>query len=578
METFHNFVKNRMHNNTSPEWIARGYTLFFILFMVLIFAGISVIPTLITAFTEKQFPLFFVMLGSYLGIIFLLLKKKLNYYLRSYVLCFLFIFAGSSAFITGTLTSSGRLWFLAAAAISCLLIDLKASVFFLCLSVAVIIGSAYLHDFDIFIPFLDSKDIWIMTTFTFVMVNLLVCGAIYLIIKGLRREEKKSAKLQDQLNQSQKLESIGRLTGGIAHDYNNMLLAILANTEMALDKVQDENPVYNNLIEIQKAGKKSAALTKQLLTFARKEIIKPKVIDLNEIINTILKLLKKVIGENVTVKWIPKKDINLIKMDPTQIDQIIANLSINAKDAIKKKKTGEIIVETDEVFFDKKYCKENPDCLPGSYIKLSVSDNGCGISKEDLPKIFDPFFTTKEQGEGTGLGLSTVYGIVKQNEGFITVYSEKGNGTTFQLYLPIYQGEKTKEKIKIEIDTNLLNGDENILLVEDDESILNLVKTILTEKNYQVIAVPSPKKAIEAVKNISEIDLLITDIVMPKMNGVDLSKEIIKIHPNLKVLYMSGYTENVIVNQNKIKEEINFIQKPFSINKFVQKVRECLDK
>src|SRR6056297_1963385 len=574
--TIHEFVLRRIPEQT-PDWISKGYTLFFILFLVLIFAGISVIPTLIASFFEGKFLFFSIMLSSYLCVLLIFWKQKMNYYLRSYILCFLFLIVGFASFDVGSLTSSGRLWFLASAAIACLLINLRAAFIFFSISLISILSISYSHDYKIIIPFKDESSIWIMTTFTFVLINILIVGSIYLIVNSLRKEEKKTFKLQKQLIQSQKLESIGKLTGGIAHDFNNMLLLILAHTEFALEKTEDNTPIYNDLIEIQTAGKKSASLTRQLLTFARKQIIKPKVIDLNETITSMLKLLKQLIGENIDIDWIPRENINLIHIDPSQIDQILANLSVNSRDAMSEKKTGKITIETDQISFDKNYCKKHPDIIPGSYIQIIFSDNGCGISSDNFDKIFDPFFTTKKQREGTGLGLSTVYGIIKQNNGFLNVYSEKGIGTTFKIYLPVYQGSKDKEKIKIEVDTDLLKGDETILIVEDDKSILNLIKTILSKKEYHVSISGSPTKAIEISKNISKIDLLITDIVMPEMNGPDLAKEIIKIHPKIKILYMSGYTENVIVHQGIVEGNINFIQKPFSTLALVQKIRKCLD-
>ena len=381
--------------------------------------------------------------------------------------------------------------------------------------------------------------------------------------------------LETQLLQAQKMESIGRLAGGVAHDFNNMLQVILTHTDMALSQVLDSQSFHTDLEEIRKAAERSSDLTRQLLAFARKQTIIPQVLDLNDTVTGMLKMLSRLIGEDISLVWMPGSNIWPLKIDPSQIDQILANLCVNARDAIAD--VGKIIIETDNKIIDEDYCTTHMDFLPGLYVRLSVSDNGCGMDKETSASIFEPFFTTKGVGAGTGLGLATVYGIVKQNNGFINVYSELDKGTTFSIYLPRYVGA-TGNVQKENLSEPILRGDETILLVEDERVILKGVKRILEALGYHVLASSSPTEAIELAREFDgDIHLLITDVIMPEMNGRDLTNNLHPLYPGMKILFMSGYTADVIANHGVLDEGVHFIEKPFSSQNLAVKVREVLN-
>ena len=404
-----------------------------------------------------------------------------------------------------------------------------------------------------------------------------IVGAIESIrdITERKRAEAEREKLQAQLLQAQKMESVGRLAGGVAHDFNNMLQAITGNAEVALVKIDPSHPLHDNLSEILKVALRSADLTRQLLAFARKQTISPKVLDLNETISGMLKMLQRLVGEDIDFSWKPALNLWSVKIDPSQIDQILVNLCVNARDAISG--VGAVTIETQNVRLDQAYCKPHPECIPGEYVRIAVSDTGMGIDKNMLNLIFEPFFTTKEIGKGTGLGLATVYGIVKQNDGFIYVYSEPGQGTTFRIYLPRTEGNMA------ETDTSaakqrITDGTETILLVEDDESILDIGKVVLERFGYRVLAAHNPNSALTLVNNYpGRIHLLITDVIMPEMNGQELGRRLHGSHPELKVIFISGYTANVIAHHGVLNKGINFLQKPFSVLTLVEKVREVLD-
>ncbi|MGM0419061.1 MAG: PocR ligand-binding domain-containing protein, partial [Thermodesulfobacteriota bacterium] len=387
--------------------------------------------------------------------------------------------------------------------------------------------------------------------------------------------ESEKEKLQSQLLQSQKMESVGQLAGGVAHDFNNMLGVILGHTEMALDEISPGQPVFDNLQEIRKAAERSENLTRQLLTFARKQTIAPKIIDLNETVECMFKMLRRLIGEDIDLNWMPSKKPVPVKADPSQIDQILVNLCVNARDAIEY--AGNITIETEVVSLDEEYPTFNPGSVPGDYVLLAVSDNGCGMEKDAINHLFEPFFTTKEQGKGTGLGLASVYGAVKQNNGFIKAYSEPGRGTTFKIYLPL-QSEATTAKTHKREEMPATKGSETILLVEDESAILQLTSTILEKMGYSVIAAKAPGEAIHLAREKNgPIDLLITDVVMPEMNGRELAEKMLSIYPGIKRLFMSGYTANIIANQGVLDKGMYFIQKPFSAKDLGNKVREILE-
>ncbi|MFA7060048.1 MAG: ATP-binding protein [Pedobacter sp.] len=385
--------------------------------------------------------------------------------------------------------------------------------------------------------------------------------------------EEKLALIQ-QLHQAQKMESVGSLAGGVAHDFNNKLSVILGYAYMAFTE-SDPVKIKNFLEEIRKAAEQSADLTRQLLAFARKQTIAPKVLDLNETVTGMLKMLNRLIGENIRLTWQPAPDLWLLKFDPSQVDQILANLCVNARDSITT--DGKITIETGNCTIDEEYCAHHAGSLPGEYVCLVVSDNGCGMSNEILRHIFEPFFTTKEMGKGTGLGLATVFGIVKQNNGYINVYSEPDIGTTFTIYLPRHLGNNMRvEKKNMAIPAPV--GLETILLVEDELAILNIASMILTKQGYTVLSANTPTEAIRLAKeNAGEIDLLITDVIMPDMNGKDLTNNLQFLYPGLKSLYMSGYTADAIALHGVLDDGVNFIQKPFSLPDLAIKVREVLD-
>jgi two-component system cell cycle sensor histidine kinase/response regulator CckA len=388
------------------------------------------------------------------------------------------------------------------------------------------------------------------------------------------RAEQEREKLEAQFRQAQKMEAVGRLSGGVAHDFNNMLGVIIGFTDLASMKLPANDPVQMYLDEVKSAAQRSADITRQLLAFARKQIIAPKVLDLNNTIESMLKMLRRLIGEDIDLLWKPANDLWPVKMDPAQIDQILANLMVNARDAIAG--VGKITIETGNVEFDAHYCKTHVGSVPGPYVLLAVSDDGCGMDQETLAKLFEPFFTTKEVGKGTGLGLATIYGIVKQNNGFIDVYSEPGQGTTFKIYLPRQESQEAateQPRQPAEVPT----GTETVLLVEDENSLLKFTRILLEELGYAVLATGSPREAIQLAKEYTnEIHLLMTDVVMPEMSGRDLCIQLEASRPGLKCLFMSGYTANVIAHQGVLDEGVHFLQKPFSRGALATKMRDAL--
>ncbi len=394
-------------------------------------------------------------------------------------------------------------------------------------------------------------------------------------VAGVIRDVTENRQLEAKLIQAQKMESVGRLAGGVAHDFNNKLGVIIGYADMALDQLETNQPLYAELQEIYKAAMGSADLTRQLLAFARKQTVSPRVLDLNETIEGMLKMLKRLIGEDIDLAWCPGADLWPVKIDPSQIDQILANLCVNSRDAITD--VGKITIQTGNCSFDADYCASHMDYAIGDYILLSVTDDGCGMDKETLRKLFEPFFTTKKMGEGTGLGLAMVYGAVRQNNGFINVYSEPGQGTTMKIYLPRYAGTDTTAQAADQHDL-LARGDETILVIEDDSSHLKLVTIMLERLGYTVLAVNSPVEAMHlASLHAEQIQLFITDIVMPGMNGRDLAAKLKELNPELKSLYMSGYTADVIAHHGILESGVNYIQKPFSLQELAFRVRQVLD-
>ena len=381
-------------------------------------------------------------------------------------------------------------------------------------------------------------------------------------------EEKE--KLQEQLIQAQKMESVGRLAGGVAHDFNNMLGVILGHTELALRVIDDAHPLHVHLKEIGRSAKRSADLTRQLLAFARKQTVTPRVLDLNETVESMLKMLRRLIGEDIELLWQPGKEVWPVKIDPSQVDQLLANLCVNARDAIAD--TGRVTIRTATASFDSAYCASHVDFVPGDYVLLEVSDSGCGMDEETQSHLFEPFFTTKEVGRGTGLGLATVYGIVRQNGGAINVISAPGQGSSFIIYLPRYReaqqggaGDGGRQAAQA--------GSGTILLVEDEPMILEVTRTMLALQGYEVLAAASPAEALRlAEQHGRDIGLLMSDVVMPEMNGRDLARRLQEMLPGLKCLFMSGYTADVIAQHGVVGAEVQFIAKPFSMEELVAKV------
>ena len=380
---------------------------------------------------------------------------------------------------------------------------------------------------------------------------------------------------QTQLQQSQKLEAIGQLAGGVAHDFNNLLTAIIGYSELSLKRLDSDNPIARNIEEIKKAAARAASLTRQLLAFSRKQILEPKVLDLNVAVSDMYKMLRRLIGEDIDLVTVLASDLERVKADPGQIEQVLMNLVVNARDAMPR--GGKLTIETANVYLDDEYARQHLPTQPGAYVMLAISDTGMGMDRETQTRIFEPFFTTKETGKGTGLGLSTVYGIVKQSGGYVWVYSEVGKGTTFKVYLP-HIDAALGEDLARSVSEPVPKGTETVLLVEDEEQVRRIAQEILATQGYQVLLAINGERALAlAQQHEGEIDLMITDVVMPQMGGRELGERLSPLRPNMKVLYMSGYTDDAIVRHGLIDEQLQFIEKPFTADALARKVRTVLD-
>lgn len=380
--------------------------------------------------------------------------------------------------------------------------------------------------------------------------------------------------LHAQLMQAQKMEAIGRLAGGVAHDFNNVIAVILGYAKLIEHAISPLDPIARKIEAIVAAAERSADLTKQLLAFARKQVVAPVVLNLNDALSSLQSMLGRLVGEDVAISLRPGRDLWNIRIDRTQVDQILANLSTNARDAISD--VGSITIESSNMVLDEDYCKDHMEFQPGEYVMLAFSDNGCGMDKATMNQIFEPFFTTKPKDYGSGLGLATVFGVVKQNNGFINVYSEPGKGTTFKVYFPRFYGEIDMPARKQE--DLPLKGTESILVVEDEEQLLDLAKSSLELYGYTVSTAKSPGDAIVLCeRGNKKFDLLISDVVMPGMNGKELKDRLILLKPGMKVIFMSGYTADVVANRGILDEGINFLQKPFTPRSLARKVREVLN-
>ncbi|MBN1771962.1 MAG: response regulator, partial [Deltaproteobacteria bacterium] len=389
-----------------------------------------------------------------------------------------------------------------------------------------------------------------------------------------KRAEAERIELHARLRQAEKMEAVGRLAGGVAHDFNNMLGVILGNADLALAQVEPATPLAADLREIRRAAERSAELTRQLLSFARKQTIIPAVLDPNEVVGGVLTMLRRLVGENIDLVWVPGAAIGSVYMDPTQVHRILVNLCVNARDAIAD--AGRITVETASRHLDAAACAGRADAVVGEYVVLSVRDDGCGMDRTTVDRMFEPFFTTKELGRGTGLGLSTVDGIVRQNGGHITVDSAPGRGTTVRVHLPVHApGVATTTTAAT---ATARRGGETILLVEDEPSLLRLTARMLEELGYRVLPAALPGEAMLLVRrHPGPIHLLLTDVVMPEMNGRDLARNLRAFFPDLRCLFMSGYATNVIAPEGVLAEGTRLLQKPFAREELAAAVRRALD-
>jgi two-component system, cell cycle sensor histidine kinase and response regulator CckA len=391
----------------------------------------------------------------------------------------------------------------------------------------------------------------------------------------LKKAEEEREKLQEQLQQSQKMELIGQLAGGIAHDFNNILTGIIGNTELVLGMIDPSSPFIENINDIHRLAKRSARLTRQLLAFARKEVMRPRVMELNEAVSELLPLQRRIIGENISLLFQPSPVPVFVNIDPVQLDQVLTNLFVNSRDAISESGSIRISCEfaSPEAFAG---LSGDARSYPAEYIRLSVADTGCGIDEKILPHIFEPFFTTKETGKGTGLGLSTVYGIVKQNKGHIICRPHAGHGTTFDIYLPVY-GNHVQEAADTVNTAIRCVRKESIMLVEDEPYVLRVMKDILESNRFAVFTAANAEECMQVAQREEKLfNLLVTDVLLPKTNGVQLSIQLKKSNPGLKVLFMSGYSPEYIGHIRKFEAGMNFIQKPFMINDFMKAVHKAL--
>ena len=390
-----------------------------------------------------------------------------------------------------------------------------------------------------------------------------------------RQAAEEKARLEEQLRQAQKLESVGRLAGGVAHDFNNLLMGMMNYVELCRDELPPGHPARCYLDEITHDAQRSAAITQQLLAFARKQVITPKVLDMNDVLAGMLKMLGHLMGEDIALIWMPGAPLWPVSIDPGQLDQILANLCVNARDAIAG--VGRVTIETANTRLDQAYCATQPEAVPGDYVRLAVGDSGCGMSEDVLAHIFEPFYTTKEVGKGTGLGLATVYGIVEQNHGHIAVHSEVGKGTTFHLYLPRAAAAAPVGAVAV-APVALPRGTETILVAEDEKSVRVTSCRFLELLGYTVLAAATPTEALRlAGAHTGPIHLLLTDVIMPGMNGPDLAGLLAEGRPKLKCLFMSGYTAEVMMRRGMLGAGRPFLSKPFSRDDLARKVREMLD-
>jgi PAS domain S-box-containing protein len=384
-------------------------------------------------------------------------------------------------------------------------------------------------------------------------------------------------RLESQFQQAQKMEAVGLLAGGVAHDFNNLLGVIMGYSDLVLDSFSSDDPRGHQVQQIKKAGLRATSLTRQLLAFSRKQIFQPRILDLNALVNDFNKMLVRMVGEDIELVCNLKPGIRQIKADPGQIEQVIMNLVVNSRDAMPT--GGRLIIETSNVDLDETYCRAHPAVQPGLYAMVAVSDTGVGMDAKTQARIFEPFFTTKELGKGTGLGLATVYGVVKQSGGYVWVYSELGKGTTFKIYFPRIDEPVQAVAAMDQGKPELLRRSETILLVEDAESLRDLTRVLLEDNGYTVFVAENGAEAIELAERKGQpIHLLLTDVVMPGMSGREVASYLTAKRPDMRVIYMSGYTNDVIAHHGVLDSGISFIEKPFSQETLMRKLREVLDR
>ncbi len=401
-------------------------------------------------------------------------------------------------------------------------------------------------------------------------------GSVSRDITEAKKAEEALARSREQLQQAQKMEAVGRLAGGIAHDFNNILTVISGYCDLVFDRLPEDSPLREDMREIIKASARASSLTSQLLAFSRKQVLQPRVISVNEMVSNMGNMLRRVIGEDIELATFLDPEAGNFRADPGQIEQVIMNLAVNSRDAMPR--GGKLTIETSNRLLDQSYTREHPEVKPGEYVRLTVSDTGHGMDADTMSRIFEPFFTTKEKGKGTGLGLPMAYGIIKQSEGYISCYSEPGKGTIFVLYFPRTSVEPGSE-LASEHANSEVAGNETILLVEDEDAVLGFTTTVLRKNGYTVVeAASGPEALAEISDRACGVSLLITDVVMPRMSGRELVRKVQELCRQLKVLYISGYAENAIVHHGILDEGIDFIQKPFSSRKLLEKVREILDR
>ena len=393
-------------------------------------------------------------------------------------------------------------------------------------------------------------------------------------ISARKEAEAEQRRLEEQLRQASKMEAVGRLAGGVAHDFNNLLTGIRGFTDILIGGVKAEDAAHADLLEIQRATQRAAALTGQLLAFSRKQVVAPVVVDLNQLLLGAMRILERLIGEDVQVRFQPGADLKAVRVDPSSMEQVLINLAVNARDAMPR--GGLLSIETSAIELDAAFCQGHLDARPGPHVLLSVADTGLGMSQGVLSRLFEPFFTTKEPGRGTGLGLSIIYGIVQQSDGFVHVESHEGSGSTFQIYLPAVRDKPLAQVALVE--SAMPRGNETILLVEDEVLVRTLVTKFLLSQGYHVLSAAGGGDAIQlAVEHAGRIDLLLSDVILPNMNGRQIYEKLLQLRPQLRVLFMSGYTENIIAPHGVLEAGFYFVQKPFSLKELARKVRDALD-